>query len=581
MRRIEEIRPIKVITTPGGDTVLDMGQNMTGWCRLKVNGQKGTIIKLRHGEVLDKSGNFYTENLRSAKQTITYTCRGGGQEVYEPSFTFQGFRYVAVSGYPGQVTTDMITGIVVHSDTERTGYFSCSDSLVNRLYQNILWVQKCNMVDVATDCPQRDERCGWLGDVQLFAPTACSNRLMAGFYTKWLKDLKAEQAAAGFVPNVVPYKMGPGFPVIGWSDAAVIMPWLIYRRYGDTRILEEQYQSMKDWVETMRRDSDKGDRFVWSRNIQFYGDWLSFKSDAKTDDYPGAFTDKDYLATAYFYHSADLMQKTAEVLGRKEDAVNYGELKEKIRKYFLQEYVTSTGRVSPNTQTAYAVALSFGLLEGKQAGIAAGRLAENVKNVGHITTGLMGTAEICPALSDHGYINEAYKLLLSKEYPSWLYMVRMGGTTIWERWDGMRPDSTFQSVHMNSFNHPALGSVGNWLYNKVAGIDLDPEVPGYKSVIIKPFPGGGLDRAEASYESLYGTVRSKWRTEKGKLFLSVEIPVNTSAKVYIPSTSSELKMNGEQIRNAEKVIVNGQTWYFNRVEAGSGKYEIESTWTNQ
>jgi len=579
VRRIKEIKPVKVIYTPEGDTVLDMGQNMVGWCRLRVNCPRGTTITLRHGEVLDKLGNFYTESLRTAKQTISYTCKGGGVEVYEPRFTFQGFRYVAVSGFPDNVMPEMVTGIVVHSDTESNGHFNSSDSLLNRLYSNISWVQRCNMVDVATDCPQRDERCGWGGDLQLFAPTAIYNRFMASFYTKWLKDLNVEQEANGFIPCTVPFRMGPVFPVTGWSDAATIIPWLLYRRYGDTRILKEQYQRMKDWVEYMRRNSEKGERFEWSQNIQYYGDWLAFKSDGpRGRRYAGSYTDTDLLATLYFYHSTGIVQKSALVLGNEKDALEYLALQDKISNFFLREYVTSTGRISPNTQTAYALALSFGILKEDLTEAASNKLVENIRNVGHITTGLMGTAEICHALSDHGLIEEAYRLLLCKDYPSWLFMVRMGGTTIWERWDSMRPDSTFQLPHMNSFNHPALGSIGNWLYTTVAGINTDPEIPGFKSIVIKPFPGGTLRSVEASYKSLYGNIRSEWKIEENRFKLTVEIPVNTTATIFLPSTGDGVILNGKPLTKADKEEPKNLPYYFQIVEIGSGAYEFESTY---
>ena len=367
VRRTGEIKPLKIFKTPAGDTVVDMGQNMVGWVRLKVEGPAGTTVTLRHAEVLDKQGNFYIENLRAAKQTVRYTLKGGGAEVYEPHFTFQGFRYVAVDGYPGPLTPDSLTGIVVHSDMAPAGTFETSKPLVNQLQHNIVWGQKGNFVDVPTDCPQRDERLGWTGDAQVFARTAAFNMDVAGFFTKWLRDVAADQLETGSVPHVIPDVLSePGKPQAGsaaWADAAVIIPWTMYLSYGDRRILETQYPSMAAWVEYMRRRA--GDDFIWSEDFTF-GDWLAFASTAS--DYPGATTGKDLIATAMFAHSTDLLQRTARVLGKAEDAAKYGELLGRIKAAFQREFVTGTGRVGENTQTAYAVALQFDLLPEAAAG---------------------------------------------------------------------------------------------------------------------------------------------------------------------------------------------------------------------
>ena len=375
VRRTGEIKPIKIFKTPAGDTVADMGQNMVGWVRLKVEGPAGTTVTLRHAEVLDKQGNFYVENLRAAKQTVRYTLKGGATEVYEPHFTFQGFRYVAVDGYPGQLTPDSLTGIVVHSDMAPAGTFETSKPLVNQLQHNIVWGQKGNFVDVPTDCPQRDERLGWMGDAQVFARTAAFNMDVAGFFTKWLRDVAADQVETGSVPHVIPDVLSePGKPQAGsaaWADAAVIIPWTMYLSYGDRRILETQYPSMMAWVEYMRRRA--GDDFIWSEDFTF-GDWLAFASTAS--DYPGATTGKDLIATAMFAHSTDLLQQAARVLGKAEDAAKYGELLGRINAAFQREFVTGTGRVGENTQTAYAVALQFDLLPEALRAAAAGRLAQ-------------------------------------------------------------------------------------------------------------------------------------------------------------------------------------------------------------
>ena len=392
--------------------------------------------------MLDKQGNFYTENLRAAKQTVRYTLKGGGVEVYEPHFTFQGFRYVAVDGYPGELTPDSLTGIVVHSDMAPAGTFETSKPLINQLQHNIVWGQKGNFVDVPTDCPQRDERLGWTGDAQVFARTAAFNMDVAGFFTKWLRDVAADQLENGSVPHVIPDVLSePGRPQAGsaaWADAAVIIPWTMYLSYGDRRILETQYPSMAAWVEYMRRRA--GDDFIWSEDFTF-GDWLAFASTAS--DYPGATTGKDLIATAMFAHSTDLLQRTARVLGKADDAARYGALLERIKAAFQREFVTATGRVGENTQTAYAVALQFDLLPEPLRAAAAGRLAQDVRQRKHLTTGFVGTPYLCHVLSRYGYLDEAYLLLNREQYPSWLYPVKQGATTIWERWDGLKPDGTF------------------------------------------------------------------------------------------------------------------------------------------
>ncbi len=576
VKRIEEVVPVEVLVTPQGDTVVDMGQNMVGWVRMKVSGPAGRVIVLRHAEVLDKEGNFYTENLRSAKQTDTLILSGKGEEVFEPHFTFHGFRYVAVKGYPGGVTTGKLRGIVIHSAFEPTGLFSCSDSLINRLQHNIQWGMKGNFLDVPTDCPQRDERLGWTGDAQVFAPTACFNGMVAPFYRKWMKDFTADQQAEGQVPYVIPdvlSKNGKGASAsAGWADAAVIVPWDVYVLYGDRRILENQYQSMKRWVDYQAMRA--GESYLWNTDFTF-GDWLAFATDRS--DYPGATTDKDFVGQVYFARSTLLLARTAEVLGREEDAWHYRELFSKIREAFQKEYLTPNGRLSPNTQTAYVQALDLGLIPGSLRDSAAGRLADDVKKFGHITTGFLGAFLINPVLSDNGYMDVAYMLLNRKKYPSWLYPVTKGATTIWERWDGIKPDGSFQNPGMNSFNHYAYGAIGDWLYRYVAGLNPDEQYPGYKHILIRPQPGGGLTFATASLATHYGKASVFW--EKGKekgMTVEVEVPCNTTATVFLPGAAGkkvlldglpvEKTINPEKFREEGKDVV---------LEVGSGMYRFD------
>ena len=575
VRRTGEIKPIKVFKTPAGDTVADMGQNMVGWIRLKVDGAAGTTVTLRHAEVLDKQGNFYTENLRAAKQTVRYTLKGGGIETFEPHFTFQGFRFVAVDGYPGQVTPDSLTGIVLHSDMAPASTFETSSPLINQLQHNILWGQKGNFVDVPTDCPQRDERLGWMGDAQVFARTAAFNMDVAGFFTKWLRDVAADQLETGSVPHVIPDVLSsPKQPQAGsaaWADAAVIIPWTMYQSYGDRRVLETQYPSMVAWVEYIRRRA--GNDYIWSEDFTF-GDWLAFASTAS--DYPGATTGKDLIATAMFAYSTDLLQRTARVLGKTEDAATYGALLEKIKTAFQREFVTATGRVGENTQTAYAVALQFDLLPEPLRAAAAARLAQDVRQRKHLTTGFVGTPYLCHVLSRYGYLDEAYRLLNREEYPSWLYPVKQGATTIWERWDGVRPDGTFQDKGMNSLNHYAYGAIGEWMYRVMAGIEIDPAAPGYRHTLIQPRPGGGFTRVSASHITPYGRVGSAWKIDGPAFELAVEIPANTTATIRLPGARlADVTAGGRPLVTGDGIITSRQDGLDVLIEAGSGSYRFE------
>jgi len=579
VRAMEEIKPVKIITTPEGETVVDMGQNMVGWVRLKVRGPAGTHIKLRHTEMLDSKGNFYTENLRTAKQLVEYITGGKGEEVYEPHFTFQGFRYVAVEGWPGKLSLDDLTGVVIYSDIAPVGTFECSNPLINQLQHNIQWGQKGNFLDVPTDCPQRDERLGWTGDAQVFARTACFNADVPAFYTKWLADLAADQQPSGAVPHVIPNvlslgaKQG-GSASAGWADAAVIVPWTVYLCYGDERILEQQYSSMKAWVDYMAGRA--GDSYFWNTDFTF-GDWLAFNT--TRSDYPGATTDKDLACQAYFARSTDLLQRTAKVLGKKEDAKKYGRLLVKIKKVFQDEFVTPNARLSSNTQTAYSLALAFGLLPEAMQEQAAQRLADDVDRFKHITTGFLGASIICPVLGDHGHFKQAFMLLNRKAYPSWLYPVTKGATTIWERWDGLKPDGTFQDKGMNSFNHYAYGAIGEWLYRVVAGLDIDEQNPGYKHILIRPHPGGGLTHAKARHESLYGPVESGWRLAEQKMIVNIEIPSNTTATVRLPRAKlADVREGGKRLASSEAITNALQDGDAVVMHVGSGRYSFEYPW---
>jgi len=576
VKRIEEIKPVKIMKTPGGDTVVDMGQNMVGRVRLKVRGQAGTRIKLRHAEVLDAQGNFYTANLRNARQTVEYILSGKGEEVFEPHFTFQGFRYVAVEGWPGEVSLDDLVGIVIHSDIKPTGSFECSNPIINQLQHNIQWGQKGNFLDVPTDCPQRDERLGWTGDAQVFARTACFNADVAAFYTKWLADLAADQQPSGAVPHVIPNVMTPGkaegrSASAGWADAATVVPWTVYLCYGDTRILERQYASMKAWVDYIAGRA--GDSYLWTTD-HTYGDWLAFNTNRS--DYPGATTDKDLIREAYFGRSTDLLLRTAKVLGKSGDVEKYAALLQKVRKVFQDEFITPNGRLASNTQTAYSLALGFGLVDRARQKIAARRLADDVEQFKHITTGFLGASLVCPVLTRYGYLDQAYMLLNRTKYPSWLYPVTRGATTIWERWDGIKPDGTFQNKGMNSFNHYAYGAIGEWLYQVVAGIEIDQTNPGYKHIIIQPHPGGGLTHAKARLESMYGPIECGWRVGEKTMTVNIEIPPNTSATVRLPAARvADVTESGKKLDAVEGITQTSEDGETAIIRVGSGRYSFQ------
>jgi alpha-L-rhamnosidase len=565
--RIQTLTPKSINRLPDNTWLVDMGQNMVGWIAIKATGKSGDTLQLKHVEVLDKMGNPYYDNLRSAQQTNVYILKGEEEQTFEPHFTFQGFRYVVIDNYPGTLTADKINGIVIHSDMEPAGNFSCSDPLINQLQHNIQWGQKGNFLEVPTDCPQRDERLGWTGDAQVFAPTACFNMNTASFYTKWLRDVAFDQKETGAVPHVVPDVLGDG-GATGWADVAVVIPWTLYLNYADTGILRTQYTSMKKWIEYMVRRA--GDDDIWQEDWHF-GDWLSF--DDHSPAYMGAYTTTDLIATAYFAYSTDIMGKVSGVLGLVDDMDYYNHLYSRVRKAFQQEFVTGNGRLVSHTQTAYTLALAFELLDEAQAEKAAAFLAGDVKRFGHITTGFLGTPLICQTLTEYGYIDLAYQLLMRKEYPSWLYPVTMGATTIWERWDGMKPDSTFQDKGMNSFNHYAYGAIGKWLYETIAGIGINPEKPGYRDIIIHPRPGGGLTQAEASHESPFGKISSAWKMLNNEFTLDITLPPNATASVVIPGNAKEPRLDGATLTENELIRVKGSEDAILKI--GSGNYQVK------
>ena len=561
----------RTVTQPEeGVFVFDMGQNMVGWARLKVEGEAGTAVRLRFAEALNPDGTIYTENLRAARQTEAYVLKGEGEEVYEPRFTFHGFHYVEVTGYPGEPPLGAVTGIVVHSATPPSGRFECSNPMVNRLQRNIVWGQRGNFLSVPTDCPQRDERLGWMGDAQVFVRTASFNMDVATFFEKWMVDVEDAQGPEGAFPDVAPLLTGSGLMDLSrgapaWGDAGVIVPWTIYRTYADTRIVEKHYDAMARWMAYLREANP--DLLRKNKMGNNYGDWLSPKGDH---------TPKDLLATAYWAYDAGLMAEMAGAIGRGEDAEKYAELREGIKGAFNRAYVAPDGCVEGDTQTGYVLALHMDLLPEGLRAAAAEHLVEAIEREDwHLSTGFVGISYLCPVLTEAGRADVAYRLLLNDTFPSWGYTIKHGATAIWERWDGWTEEKGFQSPNMNSFNHYSLGSVGEWLYRYVAGIDLDGRAPGYGRTVIHPRPGGGLTHARAEYDSVRGKIVSAWRVEGDRFDLEITVPPNATATVYVPAAKgAEVTEGGTPAGEAEGVEplrADGEEAVFS---VGSGRYEF-------
>jgi alpha-L-rhamnosidase len=560
VRITTRFKPINIIKTPKNEIVLDFGQNMAGFVEMKLNCHKGTKVILKHAEVLDKDGNFYTENLRSAKATDEYICKGG-EELYHPHFTFHGFRYLCVEGLGEEINPNNFTACSVHTDMEQTGTFECSNPWINRLQKNIEWGQRSNFLDIPTDCPQRDERLGWTGDAQVFARTAAFNMNVALFFAKWLKDLKADQTMEYGVPSVIPNILGNQAGAAAWGDAATIIPWTIYLVYGDKSILEEQYNSMRAWVEYIYSVSEKG--LLWQSGFQ-YADWLALDKEEMSDRI-GA-TDKYFVATAFYAYSTEILYKSAQILGYEEDYKKYSLLYLKIVDAFNDEYITKTGRLVSETQTGCVLALHFNLARVEFKDRIVKTLEKNLAaHKNHLVTGFVGTPYISHVLSDYGLHEIAGKLILQEDFPSWLYAVKKGATTIWERWNSMLADGSFDESGMNSFNHYAYGSIGDWLYQKVAGIQLIE--PGYKKIKIAPKFVKGITFAKATFDSMYGLIASSWVCENGRIIIDVTIPANTTAILELPEWNDTIEVGSGSYHYE----------YDTALDLRISKYSMEST----
>ena len=541
-----------------------MGQNFAGRVRLKVKGEAGTKITLRHAEMLHEDGNIMTENLRQARAIDTYIVKGTAQETWEPTFTYHGFQYVELTGLKNKPDLDTITGIVLHSDTPLTSTFECSNPMINKLYNNIIWTQRANFIEVPTDCPQRDERLGWTGDAQVYVKAAAYNADIAAFYTKWLTDLDDAQQASGAYPDFAPWPYLHGEPYSpAWMDAGVICPYTIYQVYGDKRLIERLYPGMKKFIDFMLKNSTD---YIRPADGNSWGDWLAL----------GGETPKDLIATAYFTYDVKLMAKMATVIGKIDDANYYKKLFEKIKNAFNNAYVSKDVIIKGDTQTCYVLALSMDLLPQNKRKQAGRRLVNLINQSGQkMGTGFLGTKSILAALTEQGYHDLAYRLFTTKEFPSWGYSIEQGATTIWERWNSYTKDKGFGDPNMNSFSHYAFGAVCSWIFTNVAGIDSD--TPGYKHIVIKPQPGGGITCAKAAYNSINGPIATDWKLDDGKFTLMVTIPANTTATVYIPAKNSDaVTENGKSIEDAESVkfvkMEAGKAIY----QVGSGSYSFES-----
>ena len=563
VRQIVELKPKTLKETKPGNWVYDLGQNMVGVVRLKVSAPAGTKITLRHAEMLNPDGTIYTTNLRGAPSVDHYICTGDGVEIWQPRFTFHGFRYVEITGLTNPPVMDAVTGIVIASDNARTGEFACSDPRINQLQSNIQWGQRGNYISIPTDCPQRDERLGWMGDAEVFIRTATYNADVASFFSKWLVDVDDGQTPAGSFSDVSPNTMGAnGVPA--WGDAGVICPWTIYEVYGDKRILERHLPAMTKWVDYLHQHSNNLIRERDRGND--YGDWLSI----------GADTPKDLIGTAFFAYSTHLLAKSYRALGRTEEADKYDQLFADIKTAFNRRYVATDGRIQGNTQCVYAMALKFELLPADLRPKAAQYLAADIQAKGnHLSTGFVGVSYLLPVLTQAGKADIAYELLLQDTFPSWLFSVKHGATTIWERWDGWTPEKGFQDPGMNSFNHYSLGSCGEYLFGGIGGIR--PASPGYKTILIDPTVRDGLTWAKTSYDSIHGKIASAWQRTGNQLTLDVIVPANTTATVCVPTRNlASITESGKPVDQAEGVKFLRQENDKCVFAVGSGTYTFTS-----
>lgn len=560
IRNTQKLTPKSVKQAPDGAWIFDMGQNMVGFCEVRFRASKDAEIKLVHAEMLAADGNLYLENLRTAAQEDIYVARDDAPVTYTPSFTFHGFQFVGIYGLDYEPKPEDLTGIVINNDAPETSEFECSEPLLNQLHSNILWGQRGNFVSVPMDCPQRDERLGWTADGQVFAPTAAYNMDIAAFFTKWLDDIVDEQTEEGAFPDVAPRANSTQDGAPAWGDAGVILPLLMHDRYGDKRLLERMYQPMKRWVEFIRRNNQGYIRE--NRNHNNYGDWLAI----------GQSTPNDMVATAYYGWLADLMREAAEILGIREDAAYYATLRDCIREAFRAEYIAEDGSIGSGSQSSYLISLFTGMVPENLTEAAVANLVENIHAAGDkVQIGFLGVRHICPILTEYGYADLAYKLATSTEFPSWGYSIVNGATTIWERWDGWTKEHGFQVPNMNSFNHYAYGSIGEWMFGWMAG--MTPTEPGCRKLLFRPTPGGNILNCKASYRSPVGWYRSEWSRDTAGVTYRFEVPANCRAEIQLPATGAALLNLNNQPFEARSL----QTTAGKRLalDVGSGHWNVE------
>ncbi|MGD0815522.1 MAG: glycoside hydrolase family 78 protein [Verrucomicrobiota bacterium] len=564
VRVFAELKPKSITKVGPGAYVFDMGQNFAGVARLMIKGKPGQKITLRFAERLKPDGGIYTTNLRNAMATDTYICRGKGTEIWEPRFTFHGYQYVEVSGLKSRPSMKTITGLALSSATTDAGQFECSDPMLNQLAKNTHWTQRANFIDVPTDCPQRDERLGWMGDAQVYIRTATLHGDVEAFFSKWLVDVEDAQRQDGEYPKMAPVIKGENDGGPAWADAGVICPWTIYEAYGDTRVLAKHYASMARFIDFCKNRSAPG--FLPPAQFHCYGDWLNINDD----------TPKTVVCTAYFAHSAKLMARIASALGKTNDAVMYNDLFEKIKAAFNRAYVGADGRIQGDSQTDYVLALSFDLLDPDRRQQAARRLVERIENRGwHLSTGFVGTKSLMLALAGIGRNEVAWRLIHNDTFPSWGFSIRQGATSIWERWDGWTPEKGFQDPKMNSFAHYSFGAVYQWMVENIGGIQSDG--PAYKHILIAPQPDDKLAFADTRYDSIHGPIETHWRKSGRHFKLKVTIPANTTATVVMPAVDGSTVL--ESGRPVEKAFgVKALRWprALATFEVGSGTYDFET-----
>lgn len=601
IRLVKEVKPIAVTEPKPGIFIYNLGQNIAGWCKIRLGGsifEPDAMVTLKHAEMLKEDGMLYRRNLKTARAMEKYTLCGSEKRELHPHFTYHGFQYVGVKGLkPGiKPDLDMVTGCAIASDTPVVGAFESSDPTLNQLWSNIIWTQRDNLISVPTDCPNRCERLGWMGDAQVFCQTSIYNMDMAAFYTKWVRDIREAQTKDGKYPDFVPNTRKKKIIVKNvlapaWADCGVIIPWKMYLNYGDKTILEHHFKSMKKFIDHIH---SKNSGLVWKRygllpiKLPFglpglsnltYGDWLNGDT-IKSKDYPkkGAAIPTHVFATAYFAHSTELLSKMAKVLGLSEDSAYYADLAKRIRERFNKDFVTEEGMIKGDTQAGYALALHFNLLPEELRPQAVKYLLRGIEKYDNrISTGFCSTLPMMLELTKRNHNDVAYQLLQSRRFPSWYYMIDQGATSMWERWDGYVKGRGFQSWFMNSFNHYSIGSIGEWIYRVILGINLDENQPGYKHIIIQPRPGGTLTWAKGHYNSIRGKIGVNWSLKDEKFNLEVTIPANTSATVYIPATDpNKITESGKPLTKSEEIELVGYENSTAQIEIKSGTYRFES-----